>query len=256
MLQGAGRNGKSTLLNLLQAFLGMDNCSNVALTSLCNDRFAKAQLFGKLANIYSDLPSEALKNSADFKALSGGDRITAEHKFQAAFAFTNYAKLIFSCNYVPMTHDLSNAFFDRWIIIRFPNMFTGEKMNPNLLAKLTTEDELSGLLNLAIRGLKRLLENGGFTYRKSLEEVQDEYERLSNPVAAFLADMCEEDPEEYAIKDELYNVFKSYCKSNGYSIFSEKMFTGLLKKLAPVNDYRPTVNGERKRAWQGIKLAS
>lgn len=254
MLQGAGRNGKSTLLNLLQIFLGRGNCSNVALTELCDGRFASAQLFGKLANIFPDLPAEALKDTGLFKALAGGDSITAERKFQSPFEFTNYAKLIFSCNYVPMTYDLSNAFFARWIIIRFPNTFEGDKANPNLIDELTTEEELSGLLNLALKGLRQLMKNRRFSYNKTTEEIQEEYERLSNPVAAFIADKCEEDPEAYAVKDEVYNAFKSYCRGNGYPVFSEKKFTELLKKQTSVADYRPTVEGERKRAWQGIKL--
>ncbi len=254
MLQGAGRNGRTTLLNLLQRFLGNSNCSNVALTSLCNDRFACAQLFGKLANIFADLPTEALSDTGKFKALVGGDRITAEQKFQSPFEFTNYAKLIFSCNYVPMTRDLSNAFFSRWIIVRFPNTFEGDEANPNLIDELTNPDELSGLLNLALKGLHRLVDSGRFSYNKSTDEIQDEYERLSNPVAAFLADMCEEEPEEYVIKDELYNAFKGYCKDKGYPIFSEKKFTDLLKRQTSVSEYRPTSEGERKRAWKGIRL--
>jgi len=254
MLQGAGRNGKSTLLNLLQTFLGRGNCSNVALTELCDGRFASAQLFGKLANIFPDLPAEALRYTGLFKALAGGDSITAERKFQSPFEFTNYAKLIFSCNYVPMTYDLSNAFFARWIIIRFPNTFEGDKANPNLIDELATEEELSGLLNLSLKGLRRIRKNGRFSYNKTTEEIQEEYERLSNPVAAFIADMCEEDPEGCAVKDELYNAFKSYCKEHGHPVFSEKKFTEQLKKQTSVVDYRPTGEGERKRAWRGIKL--
>jgi len=254
MLQGAGRNGKSTLLNLLQRFLGRRNCSNVDLASLCHERFASSQLFGKLANIFPDLPAEALKATGIFKALTGGDRITAEKKFRHMFEFTNYAKLIFSCNYVPMTYDLSPAFFARWIIIRFPNTFEGNKANPNLLHELTTEEELSGLLNLALAGLKRLLENGGFSYSKSSEEIAEEYQRLSNPVSAFIGDCIEEEPEEYVVKDRLYNAFKTYCKQNGYPVSSEKKFTEWLKKEVYVTEYRPSINGEQKRTWRGIQL--
>jgi P4 family phage/plasmid primase-like protien len=254
MLQGSGRNGKSTLLNLLQRFLGNKNCSNVDLSALCNERFTSSQLFGKLANIFSDLPAEAIKNTGIFKALVGGDRINAEKKFQNSFDFTNYAKLIFSCNYVPVTSDLSPAFFARWIIVRFPHSFEGSKMNPNLLRKLTTEDELSGLLNLALYGLKRLLSCSGFSYNKSPEEVAEEYQRLSNPVSAFIADCIQEEPESRCIKDELYNAFKSYCKQNGYPVYSERKFVDGLKREVSISECRPSVNGQQKRAWQGIRL--
>ena len=119
LLQGSGNNGKTTLLNLLQRFLGARNCSNVSLGELANDRFAPAQLFGKMANIFADLPWQALRETGIFKALVGQDRITAQKKFERAFEFTNYAKLLFSCNYVPITYDLSPAFFSRWIIIGY-----------------------------------------------------------------------------------------------------------------------------------------
>jgi putative DNA primase/helicase len=254
MLQGTGRNGKSTLLNLLQRFIGKRNCSNVALTELCYERFASSQLFGKLANIFTDLPVEALKDTGIFKALVGGDRISAEQKFKSQFEFTNYAKLIFSCNYVPMTYDLSTAFFARWIIVRFPNTFEGERANPNLLDELCNEEELSGLLNLALKGLQRLMANGKFSYNKTTEQIAEDYQRLSNPVSAFIADMCEEDPDEYTIKDELYNTFKFYCKNNGYPVFSEKKFAEWLKKEVNISQYRPIVDGQRPTAWQGIKL--
>lgn len=254
MLQGSGRNGKSTLLELLQELLGRRNCSNADLVTLCNDRFTSSQLFGRLANIFPDLPAEALKATGMFKALVGGDRITAQRKFQNPFEFTNHAKLIFSCNYVPMTYDLSPAFFARWIIIRFPNTFEGDRANPNLLDQLTTEEELSGLLNLALAGLQRLLKNGGFTYNRSSAETAEEYQRLSNPVSGFIADCLDQQPEGYVVKDELYNAFKTYCNENGYPVFSEKRFTEWLKKEMFVSEYRPTVDGQQKRAWQGIKL--
>jgi len=254
MLQGSGRNGKSTLLNLLQCFLGKRNCSNVDLASLCSDRFASSQLFGKLANIFSDLPTQALKNVGIFKALVGGDRINAQEKFKKPFEFTNYAKLIFSCNYVPMSYDLSPAFFARWIIIRFPNSFEGSEANTNLLEELTTEEELSGLLNLALTGLERLKRNGRFSYDRNPDEIADEYQRLSNPVSAFISDCIEEAPEEYVVKEQLYNAFKVYCKQNGYPVFSEKRFTEWLKKELPILEYRPSIDGQQKRAWQGINL--
>jgi hypothetical protein len=48
MLLGPGRNGKGTLLRLITAFLGKKSISNVTLQDLVADRFAKADLYGKL----------------------------------------------------------------------------------------------------------------------------------------------------------------------------------------------------------------
>ena len=56
MLYGHGRNGKGTLLRLLESFLGINNCSHVSLQKLVSDRFAPVDLVGKAANIFGDLP--------------------------------------------------------------------------------------------------------------------------------------------------------------------------------------------------------
>ncbi|MCC6014672.1 MAG: hypothetical protein LM564_03090, partial [Desulfurococcaceae archaeon] len=64
MLVGEGRNGKSTYLELVKRLLGSGNVVSVKLQDLTNDRtrFSIYSLYGKLANIFADLPSEALRN--------------------------------------------------------------------------------------------------------------------------------------------------------------------------------------------------
>lgn len=49
MLLGPGRNGKGTLLRLITAFLGPKSIANVTLHDLVADRFAKADLYGRLS---------------------------------------------------------------------------------------------------------------------------------------------------------------------------------------------------------------
>jgi putative DNA primase/helicase len=196
MLIGEGSNGKSTLINLIKALLGNQNTSARGLQELEIDRFAKADFHSKLANLYADLPDVALKSTGIFKMLTGGDLISAQRKFQNPFNFVNYAKLIFSANKVPEVHDDTEAFFRRWILITFPDKFEGEKANKNLLSELTTEQELSGLLNWAIEGLKRLQSNGwNFSNSRSTEEIREEYIRKSSPVDAFFFDCMILDPE-------------------------------------------------------------
>jgi len=110
VLLGEGNNGKSTFLQLLTKLLGKHNVSSVSLQELENNRFATALLYGKLANIYADLPSKILRNTSKFKMLTGGDIITAEQKFKNPFKFYNHAKIIFSTNELPRTHDDTEHF--------------------------------------------------------------------------------------------------------------------------------------------------
>lgn len=254
MFVGEGANGKSTMLNLLKTFLGKENIASRSLQELEENRFAKADLFGKLANIYPDLPYIPLEHTGIFKGLTGGDVISAEHKFKGSFVFVNYAKLIFSANKVPPARDDTDAFFRRWIILVFPNTFTPDKADPNILQKLTTPEELSGLLNLALRGLRRLLEQGQFSYSKTTEEIREEYIKMSDPVRAFVMDYLEIAPNEWIPKKELYTAFCAYCREKKYPPVGEKTFHERLAKSVRVTDYRPKVEGKRVYAWLGIRF--
>jgi putative DNA primase/helicase len=120
MLVGGGSNGKSTWLSLVKSFLGNENVSGRGLQDLEENRFAKADLYNKLVNIYADLPDKVLHRTGTFKMLTGRDIITAEKKFQHSFKYINFAKLLFSANKVPEAFDDTEAFFRRWIIIIFP----------------------------------------------------------------------------------------------------------------------------------------
>src|SRR5437867_9784848 len=115
MLLGPGSNGESLLLKLIVAMLGADNVSSVTLQGLSEDRFATAELFGKLANVAGDIDAKPVEGSGAFKTLTGEDSVTAERKYGQPFKFVNYATLIFSANEWPVSHDQTDAYFSRWI---------------------------------------------------------------------------------------------------------------------------------------------
>ncbi|MFC1717075.1 phage/plasmid primase, P4 family [Candidatus Poribacteria bacterium] len=152
MLTGGGANGKSTLLNLLERFIGRENVSKVPLQELDQHRFKRADLFGKLVNMFPDLNAHAVKSSTYFKAVTTGDVIDAERKNRDPFYFRPFARMIFSANEIPSSSDRSFAYYRRWSIIPFPNQFVGENADTNLIDRLTQPDELSALLNQALIG--------------------------------------------------------------------------------------------------------
>lgn len=252
---GTGRNGKSVLLNLFRAFLGKENVSARSLHDLLSNRFAKSDLFGKLANIFADLPTRDLNDTSNFKMLTGGDLIEAEKKFKNSFRFENYAKMLFSANQLSKTPEDTDAFFRRWIIINFPNEFNEKQSDKNLIKKLTTEKELSGFFNKAIFGLKRLQERGFFS-DKSIEEKRENYIRLSDSVSSFIMDLVRVNPEGVVVKKEIYEAYTNYCREKNYPIETEgKFHKGLLDKIN-ISDYRPRINGQRVQCWRGISVES
>jgi len=167
----------------------------------------------------------------------------------------NYAKLIFSANKLPETRDFTTAFFRRWIIINFPNVFEGSNDDKTLLKKLVTEEELSGLFNWALEGLHRLLLNGNFSNSKSTEEIQDIYERMSSPVLGFIKDCVDVNPDGWVSKDDFYSAFIQYCRQNNLPRKAKNVIGRELPQyLEALKTERRKIAGVRLMCWGGITL--
>ena len=258
MCIGFGDNGKSTALNLLKAFLGPQNVSTRSLQSLLEDRFASADLYGRLANIHADIPARTLLQTGCFKTLSGQDTITAEHKFQSSFQFENGAKLIFSCNILPESSDDTDAFMKRWILIPFSKTIPPEQQDKQLLAKLTTPTELSGLLNQAITAYRQVQERGQFTGEGSIEAKREFYTRLSDPISCFIEDCVDFNPDKYTVKQALFQAFQTYCKTKRYGkVYSQKKFFRDFRDKAGANyviDSQIRIDNGATRVFRGVEL--
>jgi P4 family phage/plasmid primase-like protien len=257
MLYGEGENGKSTFINVIKKFLGSQNISNVSIQKLEKNNFATSALYGKLANLHSDLPKTSLRETSKFKQLTGGDSVDAEKKYRDTFSFLPYCKMMFAANTLPATYDDTKAFWRRWLIFLFPNSFEENKegTNKDLLSELTTEEELSGFLNWCVEGLKRLLKNKKFTHNKSTDEVREEYIRQSDSIGAFILDRVQECAGHYIIKQELYESYISYCRERGYDGVTDSVFHRRFHQKVNVREYHPSGKGGKQRsAWTGVKL--
>ena len=250
MLVGDGSNGKSTFLKVLTAFLGKENVANVSLQDLCNDRFKSSELIGKLANIYADIPKYPIKDVGKFKIMTGGDEFLVEKKFKDPFKIVNQARLIFSANELPEVNDTTFAFWRRWIVIEFPHKFPS---NPNLLNELTTEEELSGLLNYSLLYLTKIEENG-VTKTETIDKAMQNWMARANNIYAFVSEKLERDLESYVEKNKLYTIYKQFCEERDFTPKPNNIFAKELKRFAPVEERKINIQGSRVRVWWGIKL--
>jgi putative DNA primase/helicase len=256
LLIGGGANGKSTYLGVIEAFLGgSDNVSAIPLQALDSNRFAAAGLYGKLANIVADLDADAVKSSAMFKAIVSGDVITAERKYGSPFSFRPYARLLFSANEPPPTHDTSYAYFRRWLIVPFEATFTGSRRDPDLRTKLTTPQQLSGLLNRALEGLYRLRKQGDFTKSETLDVAAREFRTAVDSAAAFVAEECLVGPGLRSARPRLYEAYKEWCGNVTRSPLSARRFNERVRSLLP-DPAAPVVMVQGIEHWQGIVLRS
>jgi putative DNA primase/helicase len=219
------------------------NISAASLQTLVENRFATADLYGKLANISGDIPDMALSNTGIFKGLTGDDRIRAEKKGQDPFDYWNRAKLIFSANQLPPTKDKSIGYMRRWILIDFLREMV-QNPNPRLAAELLAEK--SGILNWMLAGAKRVNEKG-FTYTSDPEEMAKRYIERSEPVTLFLEECCKEDFDGFESVKALHAVYNAWVRRNHKKKMGSREFLNAMRNQSkyPVEYCRKTITIER-----------
>ena len=253
VIVGEGGAGKSQLLLVLNdILLGRENVSNVSWQAL-NERFKTAELFGKLANIFADLPTKNIDDNGIFKALVGEDFLTVEKKNKDPFSFQSTARLLFSCNNIPRNYgDRSEGFYRRLIIIRFDHAVPEEKRDVELLDKFRAEAD--GIFLFALEGLKRLMKNHfRFSETAANREELQQYREDSDSVLSFVKECCVCEPEAVVGSSVLFNAYKKYCEDSGMMPYAQNKFIQQVQSACPGVRREIDKLGQR-RVINGMKL--
>ena len=238
ILLGPGGTGKSHFIDTVCKMLGEDNISSVSMHDLEKDRFATSDLYCKLLNSFGDMEQSTLPNVNILKMLtSNKDVIRAQRKGERAFDFISFAKQIFGSNKLPRVRDDTTKFYRRIEISPFEHVFSQQEIeeseNENLLEKVTSAEELSGLLNLVLPHLDALLDRGHFHNSFTTTTAKDRYKKASEPVSTFIELHLEEVADVYVSKQTIYNEFVKFCKVNEIEPMHHVPFGKVLKKLLP-----------------------
>jgi putative DNA primase/helicase len=219
MLIGAGANGKSVLLSVVEMLVGSENCSAVQPSQFDN-KFQRAHLHGKLANIVTEIPEGAEIADAALKAIVSGERTTVEQKSKNPFDIHPYATCWFATNHMPRTRDFSSALFRRAIILKFNHVFQEHEQDRHLVDKL--KEERSGILNLALAGIGGVLIRGEFTKAASSKEASEEWRYETDQVALFAQERCTFTEDAITKSSDLYGAYKSWADEEGIKCAANK----------------------------------
>lgn len=247
---GPARTGKSTLLWVVEyLLLGKKNVSNIPWQEI-GDKFKTAELLGKLANVFSDLPSKSIDDTGIFKVVTGEDYLMAEKKNKNPFKFKPFARLVFSCNELPRNYvDRTEGFYRRLIIVPFNRQIEKSKIDKALKYKF--QDEKEGILNWALEGLKRLYENNfEFSENELTDGVKKEYKRENNNVISFVEECCEIDSLFSCSRIEIYEAYKEFCGEAGLKALSQIKFNKELEGNFNITRSR----SGKLRLWNGVRI--
>lgn len=228
VLFGTGANGKSVIYEVVNALLGPENTSNYSLQSLTdNNGYYRAMIANKLVNYASEINGKL--ETSFFKQLVSGEPVEARLPYGKPFRITQYAKFIFNSNELPRDVEHTNAFFRRFLIIPFDVTIPEERQDKQLHHKII-DKELSGVFNLVLEGLGRLLRQKRFTQSPSVEKALETYKVQSDSVKLFVNEFnYEKSLDSYKLIKDLYQDYRVFCYEDGFSAVNKTNFIKRLK---------------------------
>ena len=250
---GASGSGKSVAIALLRTFLGPWNVSNVPLHDLTEGSYSLAEIRGKLLNISADVPERDFDDTTVFKQIVDGQLavLRAPRKHRDPIEFQPFTRLLASANRVPRSADNSLGYLRRWLAVPFDTTLNESNLDPALLDKLTTPEELSGLLNRAVAEHRQLLEGGRLTESEKMASAKNEFDQASDSTRLFLEECVEESsPYDEVNRTELYNSYKDWCVFNRINPVSPQRLYKSVWDIFRIKTHKRT----DRRVLQGIQL--
>jgi P4 family phage/plasmid primase-like protien len=252
LLVGEGANGKTVFSEVIQALVGVENCSQVPISRFSNP-FALIATLGKMLNVTTEgvglIEEEA---ETTLKSFTSGDRMTFERKFRDPIFDVPTAKVMVCTNDLPRFNDKSQAIWRRILLVPFDKVVTEDKQIDTLADEL--KKELPGILNWALEGLRNLNAAGRFTTSSNSSELIEQYRQDANPTRAFLLENYTiTNNGEYICCEALYKEYVNWCKDRNYHPLGERMFGKEVRRVfSNVKSKRPGSGNARARVYEGI----
>lgn len=250
LLTGRGGNGKGVFLATLRALLGPENVSSVPLHDLATDRFATAELHGRLANVCGDIDASYIEHTARIKEVTGEDVVKGERKYAHPFYFEPWCKMIFSANGIPGASDSSTGWTRRWEVVAFPN--PPAHPDRRLRERLTRTASLEGIAVKAVMALRGLMHDGDFDHGESARSAHLRFAQKSNRVLMWMADAGHMDPAMWYPKSDLWKAFHRWDLEEGSRTLGRNGFYERLAQVPGMVERRRT----GRDGFLGFRLAA
>lgn len=240
LFHGEGRNGKSTLVDIVAKILA-DYSTSVPISTLVNDNRG-----GKGSEATPDLarlpgarfvrtaePREGLSfDESLIKGLTSGEPLPVRRLNQDFNDIYPTFKLAISVNRKPTIRGNDDGIWRRVLLVPFDVQIPVDKVDKQLSDKLWSER--SGILNWMIEGLRQYLELGGLHPPEEVRAATQEYREESDLIGSFVRAAIDITRYEHDQVEagRLYSVFVQYCKRQGITPLSGTTFNRRLPKAA------------------------
>jgi putative DNA primase/helicase len=255
ILYGFGKNGKTTLVELLHEALG-DYARNTDVETLLIKKYQGvgndvAALKGARFVSAAEVEKGRRLAESKVKQLTGRDTVTARFLFGENFDFKPEFKLWLSTNNKPVIQGTDDAIWDRIRLIPFMQRFEGPKADPRLPDKL--RDELAGVFAWMVEGCLEWQEHG-LEEPKTVAEATRRYREEMDTLAAFFEDRCVIREGVLTPASRLYKQYQMWCDDAGEHAETQKMFGMRLSERGFVSEKIKRGQHKDRKGWRGIGL--
>ena len=245
------RNGKSTLIETMLYMLGNTAGYGMSMrpeTLAQKQNKDSRQASGDIARLdgcrflnASEPPKRMIFDVGLLKNLLGRDSITARHLHEREFEFIPRFKLFINTNFLPLITDDTLFTSGRINVITFDRHFEPHEQDKNLKNKLIKAENLSGILNWCIEGLKLYYKDGAKP-PQAVTTATDEYRTNSDKIGNFIAECLEQQADTNTKALDVYIKYKEWCSNNGFGVENKGNF---FDELRGKNIFAPsgTING-------------
>jgi putative DNA primase/helicase len=257
ILYGFGKNGKTTLVELLHEVLG-DYARNTDVETLLIKKYQGvgndvAALKGARFVSAAEVEKGRRLAESKVKQLTGRDTVTARFLFGENFDFKPEFKLWLSTNNKPVIQGTDDAIWDRIRLIPFTQRFDGYKADPKLPDKL--RHEIAGVFAWMVEGCLEWQEHG-LQEPKTVTDATKQYREEMDTLASFLDEVCVMGPHHRVLAEKLYQRYAMWCDNSGERKDPKKAFVARLEERG-FERRRETAGVNKGRyIWLGIGFRS
>lgn len=127
LFHGHGRNGKTSLIGIIQKVLGINMVMSDRVSDIEGDVFKTGDLVNKLMFLDEDVSEGTLLPDGFLKKISEEKMLTGQRKYKPPFQFICRALPVLLTNSFPRTSDTSGGIKRRIMVIPFSRQFTEEE---------------------------------------------------------------------------------------------------------------------------------
>lgn len=241
---GSGRNGKSTLFNLLAKVMGDYSGSLSAETLTANCRKNKgpeyAELRGKRLVIAAELEEGMRLDTSIVKKLCSTDPIYAEKKFKAPFSFTPTHTVVLYTNHLPSVGTSDDGTWRRLIVVPF-NAVIGKSVDKKNFADHLFKEAGGAVLSWIVEGAEKYIAaDGKITLPEVVKQAIEEYRQENDWLNDYISERCEKAQSFYQKAGALYADYREYCLNTGEFTRSKKNFKTALIDAGYIWDKKNT----------------